>query len=139
MVALPYFIVIAAACAGFFIALHIRRKKQAEERFVCPIGFDCDAVVRSKYSRIMGVPVETGGMFYYALIAVAYALFYVTPAFLSPALSLAVLITSSSAVLFSLYLTGVQMFALKEWCTWCLASAAMCAIIFAGALLIALS
>lgn len=133
MVALPYFIVIAAACVGFFIAGHIRHKKQAGEQFVCPIGFDCDAVVRSKYSLVMGIPVEIGGMFYYALIAVSYTIFYFTPTFLSPALSLAVLITSGGAVLFSLYLTGVQMFALKEWCSWCLASAVMCTVIFSCA------
>ncbi|TSC85144.1 MAG: hypothetical protein G01um101417_11 [Parcubacteria group bacterium Gr01-1014_17] len=137
MTAFPYVIVIAAACAGFFIAWNIRRKKQTQEHFVCPIGFDCDAVVRSKYSRVMGIPVEIGGMLYYTLIAVSYTLFYFAPVFLSPDLSLAVLATSGGAVLFSLYLTGVQMFALKEWCTWCLASAFMCAIIFAGALWIA--
>lgn len=104
---------------------------------MCLIGFDCDAVVRSKYSRIMGVPVEIGGMFYYALIAVAYAIFYFAPAFLSPTLSLAVLITSGGAVVFSLYLTGVQMFALKEWCSWCLASAGISVAIFLAALRVA--
>lgn len=136
---LPYFIIIAAACAGFFIAMHIRRKKQAEEKFICPIGFDCDAVVRSKYSRVAGVPVEVGGMLYYMLIAVIYAIFYFAPTFISPAISLAVLATSGIAVLFSLYLTGVQMFALKEWCSWCLASATMCAVIFVSAIWIVLS
>ncbi len=135
---IPYFFIITAACAGFFIALHIHRKKQAEEEFLCPIGFDCDAVVRSKYSRVMGVPVEIGGMVYYALVAVSYAFFYFAPTLLSPIFLLLVLAASASAVLFSLYLTGVQMFALKEWCTWCLASAFMCAVIFAGVLWIAL-
>lgn len=136
---LPYFIVISAACAGFFIARHIRQKKQTQAHLVCPIGFDCDAVIHSKYSRVMGIPVEIGGMLYYALITVSYALFYFVPTLLYPAVSLAVLATSGGAVLFSLYLTGVQMFALKEWCTWCLASAALCAVIFAFALWIALS
>ncbi|MDP3661586.1 MAG: vitamin K epoxide reductase family protein [bacterium] len=131
---IPYFIIIAAACAGFLIALHIRRKKQAEEKFVCPLNFDCDAVVRSKYSRVAGVPIEIGGLIYYALITASYALFYFAPTLLSPIISLAVLATSGGAVLFSLYLTGVQMFALKEWCSWCLASASMCAVIFGSAL-----
>lgn len=139
MSGLPYLVIVVAACAGFCIAQHIRSKKQAQEHLVCPIGFDCDAVVRSKYSRVLGVPVELGGMFYYALIMVSYAFFYFAPTLLSPVLSLAVLITSGGAVLFSLYLTGVQLFALKEWCSWCLASAAMCAVIFGSALWIVLS
>lgn len=130
----PYFIIIAAACAGFFIARHIYRAKQAEEKLVCPLGFDCDTVVHSKYSHIMGVPVELGGILYYALIAAAYIVFYVSPTLLSPAVSLAALVVSGSAVLFSLYLTGVQLFALKEWCTWCLASAALCGVIFVSTL-----
>ena len=73
------------------------------------------------------------GMAYYAAIVVVYAFFYATPTLLiHPVLSFAILAASVGAVLFSLYLTGVQLFALKHWCSWCLASAAMCLIIFAG-------
>ena len=133
MSGLPYFIVIAAACAGFFISQHIARKKQTEEPLVCPIGFDCDAVVRSAYSRIGGVPLEYVGMAYYAGVAVDYAFLYAVPSLLiPPALSFAVLAASGGAVLFSLYLTGVQLFALKQWCLWCLISAALCIVVFVG-------
>lgn len=133
MSGLPYFIVIAAAGVGFFISRHIARKKKDGKPLVCPIGFECDTVVRSAYSRIAGIPLEYFGMAYYALIAAGYAFLYAVPTLLvPPALSFGVLAASGGAALFSLYLTGVQLFALKQWCSWCLASATLCLVIFVG-------
>ena len=129
-----YFIIIAAGIAGFFISLHIHRKKRAEERIVCPIGFDCDAVVHSKYSRFFGVPLEVGGMLYYACIAFGYAVLFALPDLFPAAVPSVALAVSGIAILFSIYLTGIQMFALKEWCTWCLASTVLSATIFTAAL-----
>lgn len=130
----PYFIAIAAAISGFLIARHIYRTKRAEQKLICPIGFECDPVVHSSFSHLMGIPLEVGGMCYYAATVIAYALLLVFPSLLSPIVSLGALIVSGGAFLFSLYLTGVQAFALREWCSWCLASAGTSATIFAMAL-----
>lgn len=131
---IPYLIIIAAGIAGFFISRHIRRKKEKQERIVCPIGFDCDAVVNSKYSRFYGVPLEVGGMVYYAAIAIGYAALFSFPDLFPSAAQFIAFVISGVALLFSIYLTGVQMFALKQWCTWCLISAGICAVIFAAAI-----
>lgn len=132
--------VIACAVAGFFVARHIKQKKQRDEKLTCPIGFECDAVVKSKYSKFLGLPVENVGLLYYACIAVGYALFLAVPVLapLFPLFSLAALAASAAAFLFSLYLTGVQLFALKQWCSWCLVSAGLCVALFAAALMLAL-
>ncbi len=70
-------------------------------------------------------------MAYYTLIAFGYLFFWFNPAVrLLPWLALTSLILTGAAFLFSLYLTFIQTFALREWCTWCLCSAALCLIIF---------
>lgn len=136
---LLYVAIIACAVAGFFIARHIRNTKRRAEKLTCPIGFECDAVVQSAYSKFLGIPVENIGLLYYACIATGYAVFLTIPALvpLFPLFSLAALAASAGAFLFSLYLTGVQLFALKQWCSWCLVSAALCVVIFAAALVLA--
>ena len=127
-----HLVIIAAACAGFFVARHIHRTKRAAEKLVCPIGFDCDKVVHSAYATLWGIHLEVFGMLYYALVALGYATFLVAPAARLPFFSPIALAATAGGLLFSLYLTGVQAFKLRNWCTWCLASAGICAIIFAA-------
>ena len=58
----------------------------------------------------------------------------VAPGFISlPAVFWALALTTA-AFLFSLYLTFIQGFVLREWCEWCLVSAFLCAAIFILAL-----
>ncbi|OHA19450.1 MAG: hypothetical protein A3H13_00570 [Candidatus Taylorbacteria bacterium RIFCSPLOWO2_12_FULL_48_11] len=139
MIGFLYLVIIAAGVAGFFLSLHIHRKKRAQERLVCPIGFDCDAVIHSKYSSFLGVPLEVGGMLYYAAISIVYILLLTIPDLFPNSTSLVALVISGIALLFSIYLTGVQMFVIKQWCSWCLISAVLSAVIFAAAFWIALS
>lgn len=127
-------ILIFAAFGGFLLAFYIRHKKSSHEKMICPLDSDCDAVIYSEYSRFFGIPVEILGLLYYGLVAVSYALFLVIPAFASPLVVFSVLAFTTTAFLFSLYLTFIQAFALKQWCAWCLMSAGLCAIIFATAL-----
>src|SRR3989344_1433054 len=125
-----HIILIFAAFGGFLLAFYIRHKKQAHEKMVCPLDSDCDAVIYSEYSKFFGIPVEIIGLFYYGLIAVSYALFLVFPVFASPLVVFSVFALTTAAFLFSLYLTFIQAFALKQWCTWCLISAGFCTGIF---------
>lgn len=131
---LPYIIVIFAAFGGFLLAFYIRHKKQSREKMVCPLDSDCDAVIYSQYSKFLGFPVELLGIFYYSLVAVSYAVFLVLPNLATPLAVFGVLAATTSAFLFSLYLTFIQAFSLRQWCTWCLGSAGLCSIIFLSAI-----
>jgi uncharacterized membrane protein len=125
-------ILFLAGVTGFFIARHIYRHKKDVENvpLTCPVGFDCTTVVHSDYSRILGVRVEVLGMIYYALISLSYLFLIFMPDNL-PILVIGLLLgISSLAFLFSVYLTGVQAFILKNWCSWCLVSAGLSVIIF---------
>lgn len=134
MIILWNIILIFAAFGGFLLSFYIRHKKSSHEKMVCPLDSDCDAVIYSDYSKFFGIPVEIIGLFYYGAIAISYSLFLAFPHFAPPLIVFAVLTLTIAAFLFSLYLTFIQAFALKQWCTWCLMSAGICAVIFATAL-----
>ena len=129
-----YIILIFAAFGGFLLAFYIRHKKGSHEKMTCPLNSDCDAVIYSEYSRFFGIPVEILGLLYYGLIMTSYMLFLVAPALALPLIEFGILALTTAAFLFTLYLTFIQAFALKQWCAWCLMSAGLCAVIFATAL-----
>jgi len=119
------------AFSGFMVARHIyKHKKPNQAPLVCPIKFDCHAVVHSDYSRFMGVPLEIFGMTYYALIFLSYTVLMFTPGAGSPPLVLFLTVLSSGAFVFSLYLVYVQLFILKKGCMWCFVSAFISILIF---------
>lgn len=116
---------------GFFVARHIRNEKKAERPLVCPIHFDCDTVVHSDYSKFFGVPVEIFGMIYYACVTLGYIVLSFMPEVLPVLLLDFLILVSIVAFLFSVYLTTVQSFVIKKFCSWCLVSATICVLIFA--------
>jgi uncharacterized membrane protein len=127
-----YTIIIFLAFGGFLIARYIyHHKKNVKEALVCPLKANCDEVIHSDYSRFMGVSVEVLGMIYYCLIAVSYGLIVIFPVLDLPLVASGLLFATVCAFIFSIYLTLVQAFALKNWCTWCLISASICGAIFA--------
>ena len=126
-----YTIIIFLAFAGFLIARYIRHhKKNVKEALVCPLKANCDTVIHSDYSRFLGIPLEVLGMIYYGLLALSYGLLIVFPSFGIPLIVSGLMVASICAFLFSIYLTIVQAFVIKNWCTWCIISATICAAIF---------
>lgn len=127
-----YVIIVFLSFAGFLLATYLRHKKRKKEHFVCPLKAKCDAVIHSRYSKFLGVPVELIGMAYYGLIAIGYGIKLANGEL--HALSYVLLAATAGAFLFSLYLTFVQVFSLREYCSWCLFSALLCTVIFGFAL-----
>ena len=98
---------------GFWIADKIIRMKKKDEPIICPIGYDCDEVVRGPYSKFFGISTVKLGRIYYLIIPA----FYILSLFLEMPRQLifvAVLI-SGAALLFSIYLTILQLFVIKKW------------------------
>ena len=125
-----YTFIAFAAIGGFGVAIYIYRTKKQRKELICPIGSDCNAVINSRYSKFLGVSLEYWGMFYYALIFLSYIILIFAP-HLVPEIFLSILIMfTSGAFLFSLYLLFAQAFLLKQWCIWCLLSATLSIIIF---------
>jgi uncharacterized membrane protein len=84
----------------------------------------CETVQSSPYSRLLGVPVAALGLVGYAGLLVSAALRGV--AGILSSLFLALL-----GVLYSGYLTWLEVFVIEALCQWCLASAALmvCALV----------
>ena len=121
---------IAAALGGFVLAFFIFISKRKAKPIACPMDGHCDDVVRSEFSKFFGVPVDILGMLYYAVAATAYSVFYFYSGLAVPLAVFAMFGLASFSFLFSLYLTFIQAFSLKQWCVWCLASAGLSSFIF---------
>ncbi|HLD25785.1 MAG TPA: vitamin K epoxide reductase family protein [Candidatus Andersenbacteria bacterium] len=127
---LPMLVTIILAIIGLVVAAYIHNKKQRKQTLVCPLHAHCDPVIHSDWAKFLGVPVELLGMAYYGLIAASYILLAVVPELKTVPVSFVLLIITTAAFLFSLYLTFIQAVAIKQWCSWCLFSASLCTVIF---------
>ena len=125
-----HILIIFLALGGFSLAFYIYYQKNRGEKLVCPLGFDCDVVVKSEHSTFFGIPLEALGMVYYLLIASSYVFFIFFPSQIGEGFVFFLLLATACAFLFSLYLTFIQAFALKEWCSWCLVSTGITILIF---------
>lgn len=112
------------------ISFYIRHKKASREVLVCPLNSNCEEVIHSDFSKFFGIPVEILGLLYYGFIAASYGIILALPGFAPPYFHYGLVLASAAAFLFSLYLTFIQAFTLREWCTWCLTSAMLSTIIF---------
>ena len=108
---------------GFAASFYIYNSKRNAQQVFCPIGHDCDAVIKSRYGKTFGIENTIGGMLYYLLVF-SYGLssFLNRNIFKENLLYYFVVIASACAVLFSVYLTAVQAFVLKKWCDYCITS-----------------
>lgn len=133
---MPLFVMnIFIGFAGLLLSLYIAHKKRKKtEHLVCPFRGNCHEVIHSDYSKFLGVPVEYLGIFYYSTIAISYGLRAMFPG-LNGNFSVFLFFVSTFAIVFSFYLTFIQLFTLRKLCTWCLFSATLTVIIFVGALL----
>ena len=123
------------ALIGFCIALYLWFYKIGIiGKLQCGSG-SCEYVQTSRYGALLGVPVAFYGVVGYAVI-VAVAIAGLQPAQLArrwPTTALALL--SAGGLLFTLYLTGIELFVLHAICRWCVGSA----VVMTGITAVALS
>jgi len=121
------FWVVFWAGIGFCISYYIAYKKSQKKPLVCVVGFDCNAVVTSRYSTLFGVPNEAIGMLYTGSLILAFFANQgggLTHVFGYPVIWIVFLI-SLVALATSVALTYIQAFILKNWCSWCVTAAVM--------------
>jgi len=122
------------ALVGFCIALYLWFYKIGIiGKLQCGSG-SCEYVQTSRYGALFGVAVAFYGVVGYALIF-AVAIAGLQPSQIErrwPTTTLALL--SAGGFLFTLYLTGIELFVLHAICRWCVASAVVMTAIAAVAL-----
>ena len=126
----PHIVNIMAALIGVVLTIYIYYKKRTHQAMVCPLNGNCETVIHSEFSKFFGIPVELLGMFYYATVAMAYSFFVLAPDLTTPLMTVATFFASTLAFLFSVYLIFIQIFYIKQFCTWCVGSACLSTVIF---------
>lgn len=134
MILLLKVVLLFCAVAGCIISFFLYHKKRSRETLTCPAGFKCDEVLHSKYARFFGIPVELLGILYYGFVIIAYTIIFQVSDLVPQPVLFFVTSISVVAFLFSLYLTFIQAFNIKQWCSWCLTSAGLCTVILFASL-----
>lgn len=106
------------------------RKKQP---LVCPIGQDCNAMLNSKWNKILFIRNDILGLLFYAGVMVGAILLYFNTDGIVKTL---LIIGSGIGVLFSGFLVFVQARIIKNYCFYCLVSAFLTLLIFLNVLLL---
>ncbi len=123
-------VVALLALVGLFVALYLTMYKTGMiGTITCSIG-SCETVNTSRWSLLLGLPVAAWGLgFYVAALAVAIASLqdrWVDER--SPSVVLVAL--SGWGVLFSAWLTYLELFVIHAICMWCVISAIIVTLIF---------
>lgn len=114
------------ALAGIVVSFYMAYVETTGHTAVCgPLG-DCSAVQQSEYALLFGLlPVGVLGVLGYSLI-LALQLIRRWPRYLSGARAGQMLVAlTASGTIFSAYLTGLELFAIRAVCIWCLTSAVL--------------
>jgi uncharacterized membrane protein len=119
---------------GFLLASYIHRKKKSKKKLICPMRSNCDTVIHSDYSQIVGIPVEALGMTYYIFTGLVYSILFLLGIWSTP-IAIILIGISACSVLFSIYLVSIQAFILHHFCMWCTSSAITSILIFVFAYL----
>jgi uncharacterized membrane protein len=119
-------VIIVLSFIGFIVAAYLTYVyyNEAETRF-CVTGSSCDIVRLSGYSSIDGIPVSLIGLVGY------FGLFIITVSNISDRIKwLALYFISLPGLVFSIYLTYIEVFVLNAICSFCLLSAIIITVIF---------
>ncbi len=113
-------IYIILSLIGIYISYRIYKEKKSAQ-MVCPLDGQCQDVLFSKYNKILGINLEYFGFLYYVILAFGFIFLNFSLIYI-PNLLIILNIIIISGFLFSIYLSLVQKFILKKWCSWCLFS-----------------
>jgi uncharacterized membrane protein len=128
-------VIASLALAGFFVALYLYLYKIGRiGNLSCSIG-SCETVNTSKWATLMGLPVAAWGVgFYVVLFGLSFASLR-DRYYDSLGMSKALVLVTGFGVLFSAWLTYLELFVIKAICQWCVTSAIIVTIAFVFAVL----
>jgi len=112
------------AVAGFLMSAYLTWVHLLGQSPVCLAGHGgCETVQSSRYAEILGIPVATLGMGGYVGLFLAALLRGEVGALLG-------LLISLVSILFSAYLTYLELFVIYAVCQWCVSSAVLMTVAF---------
>ena len=123
-------IVATLSLAGIFVALYLLLYKLGMiGNLSCSVG-SCETVNSSKWATFLGLPVAGWGVAWYVAMFVLAVVSTGSRFAESSLVSLVLLGVATSGLIFSLYLTYLELFVINAICQWCVVSAVIVTIIF---------
>lgn len=117
------------AAAGLAIGIYLSYVTLSQHAIMCgPVG-DCMRVQNSEHAKLFGIPMAVWGLIYYAMLLVIWGVRKQASTIWAGRMSLLLLLISAFGVVFSIYLTSLELFVIHAVCLWCLASAVLTALI----------
>jgi uncharacterized membrane protein len=123
-------IVAALALAGIFISIYLTLYKLGViGELSCTIG-SCETVNTSRWSVFLGLPVAAWGLFFY-IDVFGVAMLGTLPRWENePVISIVLVAEAAIGVLFSAWLTYLELAVIHAICIWCVTSAVIVLLIF---------
>jgi len=124
-----YWGAIAASLVGVAVSIYLTIYKLTDNNVMCLGSGDCSIVNASRYSEVYGIPVAVIGIIGYLAILVVLLL----ETRLTPLIDIGNLLAfgmSLVGLLFSAYLTYLELYVIKATCPFCFTSAIAITIIF---------
>lgn len=111
------------ALVGLVVALYLAYVEVTQTEAICgPVG-QCNVVQTSAYALFLGVPVALWGVLNYLAVAVLWTAHRTLVGRWAGLPLLGLLGLTVFGTLFSIYLTCLELFAIRAVCSWCLGSA----------------
>ena len=104
-------ILLGLSIAGILVSLYLTYAKLTATPLIC-LDKGCGIVQNSKYSEIFGIPVALLGVLYY------FAMFI----FVFKDMEKLAKLSAITGIIFSVYLTYLELFVIDAICTWCVIS-----------------
>jgi uncharacterized membrane protein len=119
------------ALAGLFVATYLTLYKLGVVGTLsCSVG-SCETVQLSRWATLLGLPVAAWGVGYYALVfALTLAGVVHDRLAESRGLALALVLLTGWGLVFSLWLTYLELFVIDAICQWCVVSAVLATVLF---------
>lgn len=123
-------VVALLALTGLFVALYLTLYKMGViGQLACSIG-SCETVNTSRWAILAGLPVAAWGLGFYVTTLVVALMGIQDRWAASRGISVALVAMSGWGVLFSAWLTYLELFVIHAICAWCVVSAIIVTLIF---------
>jgi protein-disulfide isomerase/uncharacterized membrane protein len=115
---------------GIFIATYLFITYTSDLTIACGGSYGCDVVRASRWAHLFGLPMPLYGILFYTGMAVLMIVRAVKPTLHPRWMYRLMMVGATVGLIESIFLTGVQALEIKQYCTWCLASAVTATLIF---------
>ena len=115
--AIPILGLAGMGISGYLTAVHYLNVQAT-----CLPFAECNPVLHSPYARIWGVPIALLGFFEYAFLTIMGIWLLREKSALQSPISAAIYSGALSGMIFTLYLYYLELFVIRAFCTWCIAS-----------------